>query len=129
MGFVDEAVVKAKEVFDVAAKKTGDVVETQKLKFKATQSILKFKSNLTNTKTLVFVLIVAQKMQKTLSFATNADNNYKKPIKWLEIQEPFCFVKENNYENRTCYSGRYGVCTACKISAKILSARIYALRG
>lgn len=37
MGFVDEAVVKAKEVFDVAAKKTGDVVETQKLKFKATQ--------------------------------------------------------------------------------------------
>lgn len=37
MGFVDEAVVKAKEVFDVAAKKTGDVVETQKLKFKAAQ--------------------------------------------------------------------------------------------
>ena len=35
MGFVDEAVVKAKEVFDVAAKKTGDVVETQKLRYKA----------------------------------------------------------------------------------------------
>ena len=37
MGFFEEAVVKAKEVYDVAAKKTGEVVGVQKLKFKATQ--------------------------------------------------------------------------------------------
>ena len=37
MGFFEEAVVKAKEVYDVAAKKTSEVVGIQKLKFKASQ--------------------------------------------------------------------------------------------
>ncbi len=37
MGFFEEAVVKAKDLYDVAAKKTGEVVSVQKLKLKATQ--------------------------------------------------------------------------------------------
>ncbi|MBQ4155244.1 MAG: zinc ribbon domain-containing protein [Clostridia bacterium] len=37
MGFFEEAIVKAKEVYDVAAKKTSEVVSVQKLKLKATQ--------------------------------------------------------------------------------------------
>ena len=37
MGFFEDAVVKAKEYYDVAAKKTGEVVSVQKLKFKASQ--------------------------------------------------------------------------------------------
>ena len=37
MGFFEDAVVKAKEYYDVAAKKTGEVVSIQKLKFKASQ--------------------------------------------------------------------------------------------
>lgn len=32
MGFFEETVVKAKDVFDVAAKKTNEIVEVQKLK-------------------------------------------------------------------------------------------------
>ena len=37
MGFFEEAIVKVKEVYDVAAKKTSEVVSVQKLKLKATQ--------------------------------------------------------------------------------------------
>lgn len=37
MGFFEEAVIKAKDLYDVAAKKTGEVVSVQKLKLKATQ--------------------------------------------------------------------------------------------
>ena len=37
MGLFEDAVVKAKDVFDVAAKKTNDVVSLQKLKFKVSQ--------------------------------------------------------------------------------------------
>ena len=37
MGFFEEAVEKAKEVYDIAAKKTSEVVSIQKLKFQASQ--------------------------------------------------------------------------------------------
>ena len=32
MGFIEDSVVKAKDAFDVAAKKTGDIISVQKLK-------------------------------------------------------------------------------------------------
>ncbi|MGN0173439.1 MAG: hypothetical protein ACI39F_03265 [Acutalibacteraceae bacterium] len=37
MGFFEDAVVKAKDAFDVAAKKTNEVVSLQKLKIKVSQ--------------------------------------------------------------------------------------------
>lgn len=37
MGLFEDAIVKAKDVFDVAAKKTGEVVSVQKLKIKKSQ--------------------------------------------------------------------------------------------
>ena len=37
MGLFEDAVVKAKDVFDVAAKKTNEVVSVQKLKIKVSQ--------------------------------------------------------------------------------------------
>lgn len=38
MGLFEDAVVKAKDAFDVAAKKTNEVVSIQKLKFKVSQA-------------------------------------------------------------------------------------------
>ena len=37
MGLFEDAIVKAKDVFDIAAKKTGEVVSVQKLKIKKSQ--------------------------------------------------------------------------------------------
>ncbi|HHW46046.1 MAG TPA: zinc ribbon domain-containing protein [Clostridiales bacterium] len=35
MGFIEDTIVKAKEVFDIAGRKTGEVIEIQKLKVNA----------------------------------------------------------------------------------------------
>ena len=99
MGFFEDAASTAKEVFDVAAKKTNEVVTVQKLRYKVSQTNSKLSKDFETLGRLYF-----EKVKESGDYS-----EYKEIIE--SIDEKFALIED--YEDQIAIAKNSSICSKC----------------